>query len=1550
MRQNPIYGNCTSLSSWQSPLVNPHENYINPCFLTVLISCWNITIGVACIFQTANILFNNKYGYQHIRYSFGNPFLKESVGAVQLIKLALIVLQIICILVLPAISETNNPKIQTLLIQGLVLLFVVFPAHILESTRSVVASTSLLIYWLMAVFYLTVIAIVDTVSPYKVYSSGSRSFLGLEVCMLINALYILWLELACYSPSVELMNYYELNAWNKNNVYNIFKDFAFWWMDSSIRKVFKTDHLDFNELEPELPEIDVKHASMVFEENWKKAVESAKCNFRGKDIQDLHVSLYGVIIRSNWVAASRALFWHLLEFSLLFCQPFLLQRFLIFYTEFITARKEDELGPPFIEGAFITILLFFVAVFRFVSFNRGYNNIYLTNLLIRSAISKKIYDKAMNLSPEARKVKATGDIVNSMSVDVTFVERVFETMLNLFTEPIRLAVCLLSLHKVLGNATWFGFVVSVIIMPVCVWMNSRLYWYYNRSVEFKDERTRLTADVLNSIKSIKLYSWEKPIIERMNEVRNNKELNVLQELGILEAFSVLLWRFIPFFMTCACLMSFSIMLHGKLYPSVIFPALALLQILSEPILNFPMKISDLIESNISNKRLSKLFLLEEFDDNVVKRSYKKVNPHEVSISLKNATFVWPSLYNDDKEESSPIALRSVDFEARKGELSCIVGNVGSGKTSLLRATLGEIQMTEGDNSSVEVIGSIAFCSQSPWILNATIRENILFGAKFDKEFYWRTLEACQLLPDLDILSEGDHTTVGEKGISLSGGQKARVSLARAVYSRADIYLLDDILSAVDVHVGRNIISRVISKEGILSSKTIVLSTNNVNVLKHSDNIVLLKGGSIVERGIYTDMLSKDSEISRLISEFSRHLDEIHVDPLGAQSPFSPAILQSDVNADFSLAVARKQSIGAASAVSLGHDYGGEFDDFDEEYYKKKQSEEIGAKGKVNFKVYIEYFKACNFGFIFVYVIFYSVMVASEVGMNYILTNWSDENLKAGHNVDTAFYVLTYTALGITGAIFYFFGSVIVWKYSCIYGSRYFHDRMFKNILRAPMSFFETTPIGRLLNRFTEDINVIDFILMWQWTSLVDVLLHMFALFGVIVINLPLMIVIIIVLAVIYNSYRNYFIPFAREIKRLTSAYRSPIISSLQESMNGLETIRAYGQKRRFSQRNTKFLEQFNRASYSDISVKRWLSMRLNAISATILLFTTILILSTLVRDPFTLAMVGFIMTYAMNITSSINAIIQIWAELETRSIAVERLLEYCRVPTEALMEIEEAKPPVAWPQSGSIEFINYSTKYRDNSSPVLKNINVTIKPQEKVGIVGRTGAGKSSLTMALFRIIEPTEGYIEIDNINTSTLGLFDLRRHLGIIPQDSQTIEGTVRQNLDPFGQYSDTNIWRVLDLAHLKGHVEQMETKPNITKINQDKGGQGEHVLRDAHPTAKGLDAVVDEGGANLSAGQKQLMCLARALLNPSSILVLDEATASVDVQTDKIIQETIRKEFKDKTILTVAHRLETIMDSDKIMVLDNGELKEFGEPQELLKNEDGIFYLLCKEGGHI
>lgn len=501
-----------------------------------------------------------------------------------------------------------------------------------------------------------------------------------------------------------------------------------------------------------------------------------------------------------------------------------------------------------------------------------------------------------------------------------------------------------------------------------------------------------------------------------------------------------------------------------------------------------------------------------------------------------------------------------------------------------------------------------------------------------------------------------------------------------------------------------------------------------------------------------------------------------------------------------------------------------------------------------------------------------------------------------------------------------------------------------------MSFFDTTPVGRILNRFSDDIAMLDQQVLWCITTFFAFVLESFTRLSVVVINLPFMIIVIGVMFFIYNHVRKKFMPGSRELKRLSSTARSPIFSHVQESITGVETIRAYGEQKRFIHEIRVKVDNLTKIQQTVQGANRWLSMRLQGIAALIVLASSLLILLSIYRGRgFSPSMVGFIMSYVFSSTSTLNAIIRLWAEVETQAVGLERLIEYGNLPSEAELVIEDNRPPEQWPEHGGIEFNNYSTRYRAELDPVLIDISLKIRPGEKVGIVGRTGAGKSSLTLALFRLIEPYGGNITIDLINTSEIGLFDLRGKLNIIPQDAAAFEGTVRENLDPFQGYSDDRLWEVLELAHLKDHVEAMKTELKADKNNTRNTGQS-GLEPTTSETQVGLSAKISEGGSNLSAGQKQLMCLARALLKKSQVLVLDEATAAVDVQTDKIIQETIRAEFKEKTILTIAHRLDTIMDSDRVLVLDKDRVKEFDSPASLLADTSSEFYSLCKEGGYV
>lgn len=1605
---------CTFKHSLVTPLWNPHQSAPNPCFLASIMLLAYTFIGILIAYQILVVLFNNKFGPFPIKYSFGRPLLVRSVGLGQLLRLHSTSAHAVVLVALASINFSSTTaasvKMHSLSTLAAVTVFLALPLHFLESTRSIVASASLLVYWLVSFVLLVLVLLNDVFSPHKLFIPASDKYttslsLTCEVFLAANALIVFVLEHVFYKPSHELTDYFHLNDWKPQAQYNLVQKLLFTWINPLLNHAYNTDSIELEDVPPIL--IDLKSEVLVprFRDQW--AILTAKAAAQNEQIaanlpvklpdpenpeesssslQKVTPSLFFTLFRLHWGRILSAVVLGILEMCCTTIVPFLLQKFIVFFTQFSQGKGTED-APPFIVGVSWAVSIYLVSVVRYFSFNQMFIVLFKTQFAVESVLSTISYEKALLLSPEARRIKNTGEIVNHVSADVRDISGVLEIVSDIITTPLRLALCLFALYKLLGNSTWAGLAVSLVMVPLSSLTTVAIYTLFSVQMEYKDERTRLTSEILNSIKSIKLYSWERPMMKRLEDIRNNKELQTVRKIGIYNAGATFLWECIPFFISCAVYGVFGYFRKVPLTPSIVFPALSLFDLLTEPLFQIPSTLSQIAECKVSLSRVQSFFSMDEMDENIVKRTYNPLKPNDVSIKVEKASFVWSSA---DAHKKSPedvtYALKNIDFTARKAQLSCIVGRVGSGKTTLLKALVGEIPLITNDNSSVNVNGTIAYCAQNPWVLNSTVRENILFGKRYDKDFYQRTIEACQLTHDFSVLPDGDSTIVGEKGISLSGGQKARLSLARAVYSRADIYLLDDVLSAVDAHVGKRIILAVLSKEGMLGSKTIVLATNAIHVLKSADEIVFLQKGEIVERGTFKLVSSSGGLIAQMVAEHESNVegspadagaeadnvtgndaDQKHKNQKNNQTeaetvvdtyessddnearPLLPAVAAEfeDVNAStVPLAkVSTHATIGQASAVSFDHEY--EFEDDFGKQRREEEQKEKSEQGHVKLEVFLEFLKACRWPIIVAYVVLYWVVAGLAICGRLVLKQWSERNMQSGHNVQPLFYLALYASTGVIGGVVTFLSAYLAWSYSAFYSSKYFHDNMANGVLRSPMSFFDTTPIGRIMNRFSHDISVLDNQILWILISFFQLLMETVIRIGIVIYNLPFMSVIVLLLSVVYIYYRNRYIPGSRELTRLRSKLRSPVISHLQESVNGLETLRAYGENPRFIHSNRKKLDAVTRANFVLQCSNRWLSMRLQSIATFIVLTASILVLASLFTDStFSPGMVGFLMTYVFSSTSFLNAIIRYWSDLETRFVSVERLVEYSNLPSEAPEVIELSRPAESWPDNGGVVFSDYSTRYREGLDPVLKNISLDIKPLEKIGIVGRTGAGKSSLTLALFRIIEATSGSIAIDKVDTSTIGLFDLRSNLNIIPQDAHAFEGSVRENLDPFEQYSDEQLWKVLELAHLKEHVEAMKTEEKPDDGSKTKKKKN---VEDNKPQV-GLRAKVLEGGSNLSAGQKQLLCLARALLKDSRVLVLDEATAAVDVQTDKIIQETIRSEFKDKTILTIAHRLETIMDSDRVLVLDKGEVAEFDSVPALLGNKEGIFYSLCKEGGFL
>lgn len=797
--------------------------------------------------------------------------------------------------------------------------------------------------------------------------------------------------------------------------------------------------------------------------------------------------------------------------------------------------------------------------------------------------------------------------------------------------------------------------------------------------------------------------------------------------------------------------------------------------------------------------------------------------------------------------------------------------------------------------TVNVDGSVAYVAQQAWIQNATLQDNILFGKSMNVDFYRKVINACALTYDFDILPAGDQTEIGEKGINLSGGQKQRVSLARAIYSEAEIYLFDDPLSAVDSHVGKHIFDRVLGPTGLLTGKTRFLVTHGISYLPFVDQIIVLSNGTITSAGSYKDFTNPENNYCDTFITFLN----------------SQTTLQGESNESIGSknSLVREDSIKADEVKTLGKNEKTEVSNL--------INKETVETGNVGIKIYMKYIRNIGIWFTAIIAIMMVLTQVSSIYSNIWLAKWVNDP-KAEERSIRDEYLGVYGVLGFSQSVTLCLSTTLL-AIGSLRACRNFHQRLLHKILRLPMSFFDSTPIGRIINRFSRDIDTIDddipiALRIWILTFFIVI-----SIFVVIVYSTPMFFMVMIPIGITYYFILVVHVSTSRQIIRLQSVTRSPIYSHFSETITGQSTIRAYGAQARFIDESTKRVDFNQKFSYMTVIANRWIGVRLETVGSLVILFAAIFAI--VGRDHISPAIVGLSISYALQITNMLNILVRTTTEMESKIVSVERIEDYATLEQEA--EWVLPKDDNSWPQEGTIQFKNYCMRYRKELEPVLYDISLKVENGEKIGIVGRTGSGKSSLTMALFRINEADSGSILIDNKSIDCVGLYALRSKITIIPQDPFLFSGTLRVNIDPFSMHTDEEIWRALENAHLKEFV---------TGLNN------------------GLWFRVAEGGENLSVGQRQLLCLARALLRKPKILILDEATAAIDYETDNIIQETIREEFKDCTVLTIAHRLNTIMDSDRILVLEKGRIVEFDSPAVLLANTRSYFYKMAKKSSLI
>ncbi|KAI9074946.1 hypothetical protein K1719_043109 [Acacia pycnantha] len=1141
-------------------------------------------------------------------------------------------------------------------------------------------------------------------------------------------------------------------------------------------------------------------------------------------------------------------------------------------------------GEPGWIGYVYAFSIFVGVVFGVLCEAQYFQNVMRVGFRLRSTLVAAVFRKSLKLTHEARKQFASGKITNLMTTDAEALQQICQSLHTVWSAPFRIIVALVLLYQQLGVASLLGALLLVLLFPIQTFIISRMQKWSKEGLQRTDKRIGLMNEILAAMDTVKCYAWESSFQSKVQVVRDD-ELSWFRKASLLGACNGFILNSIPVFVT---VLSFGVftLLGGDLTPSRAFTSLSLFAVLRFPLFMLPNIITQVVNANVSLKRLEELLLAEER----VLMPNPPLEPGLPAISVKNGNFSW------DAKAGRP-TLSNVNLDVPAGNLVAIVGGTGEGKTSLISAMLGELPPTA--DATVVIRGTVAYVPQISWIFNATVRDNILFGSRFDPVRYEKSIDVSELQHDLELLPGGDLTEIGERGVNISGGQKQRVSMARAVYSNSDVYIFDDPLSALDAHVARQVFDKCI--KGELRGKTRVLVTNQLHFLSEVDRIMLVHDGMVKEEGTFEE-LSNHGPLFQKLMENAGKMEEYAEENRDTETNDQDTSSKSVPNGQTNDMAKIENKPKEAKSVLI-----------------KQEERETGV---VSLKVLQRYKNALG-GFWVVLVLFtcYILTEVLRVSSSTWLSHWTDQSASKGYN--PGYYNLIYAALSFCQVLVTLTNSfwLII---SSLYAAKRLHDAMLHSILRAPMLFFHTNPLGRIINRFAKDLgdidrNVAPFVNMFL--GQVSQLLSTFILIGIV--STMSLWAIMPLLVVFYGAYL-YYQSMAREVKRLDSISRSPVYAQFGEALNGLSTIRAYKAYDRMADINGKAVDNNIRFTLVNMSGNRWLAIRLETLGGIMIWFTAsfaVLQNGRAENQQAFASTMGLLLSYALNITSLLTGVLRLASLAENSLNAVERVGTYVDLPSEAPSIIESNRPPPGWPSSGSIRFEDVVLRYRPELPPVLHGLSFTIFPSDKVGVVGRTGAGKSSMFNALFRLVELERGKILIDDCEIAKFGLTDLRKVLGIIPQSPVLFSGTVRFNLDPFNEHNDADLWEALERAHLKDVIRR---------------------------SSLGLEAEVSEGGENFSVGQRQLLSLARALLRRSKILVLDEATAAVDVRTDALIQKTIREEFKSCTMLIIAHRLNTIIDCDRILLLDGGRIREYGTPEELLSNDGSAFSKMVQSTG--
>ncbi|KAM3358614.1 putative ABC transporter C family member 15 [Capsicum galapagoense] len=1142
-------------------------------------------------------------------------------------------------------------------------------------------------------------------------------------------------------------------------------------------------------------------------------------------------------------------------------------------TSFVNFLSEKKDESNWQEGMILAFIFFFAKTIEWLSQRQWYFGAHRIGVRVRAALMALIYKRTLSIKCGGTK---DGKIINLVNIDVERIGDFCWYIHGVWLLPVQVIIALLILYRNLGAAPSAAALLSTIFVMVSnTPLASMQEQLHSKIMEAKDVRIKATSETLKSMRVLKLHSWESTFLKKLLQLREKERGWLKRYLYTCSAVAFLFWAS-P---TLVSVVTFGvcIILKTPLTSGAVLSALATFRILQEPIYNLPELISMVAQTKVSVDRIQD-FLREE--DQKKLTSYHTPNATDMAIELEPGEYAWGT--NESKKSTIKITEK---IRIMKGWKVAICGSVGSGKSSLLCSIMGEIPRVSG--SSVKINGSKAFVPQSVWMQTGTVRDNVLFGKEMYKACYDDVVERCALKRDIEMWADGDLNLVGERGMNLSGGQKQRIQLARAIYSDSDIYLLDDPFSAVDAQTGAHMFKKCLIQ--LLHDKTVVYATHQLEFLDVSDLILVLKEGRIVQSGKYNKLIADpDGELQRHMVAHSKSLDQVN--PSQKCSCLTKGKHQNN-----QIEVEECLKDLTCDNRILG-----------------KSQQEDAVSGRVKWKVYSTFVTSAYRGALVLPVLLCQVLFQGlQMASNYWIAWGTEEGRVTRERLIGIFVLIS------GGSSFFILGRAVMLSTIAIETAQKLYIGMIKSLFRAPLSFFDSNPSSRILNRSSTDQSIVDTDIPYRLAGLAFALIQLLSIV-VLMSNVAWQIFLLFLLVLAISMwYQAYYITTARELARMIGIQKAPILHHFSESLTGVAIIRCFNLEDRFLKKNLNLIDNYSRVVFHNSATMEWLCVRINFLF-NLIFFFLLVILAHLPREAIDPSLAGLAATYGLNLN-----VLQAWViwnlcNVENKMISVERILQFSNVRSEAPLIIEKSRPKPDWPLKGRIEIKDLHVQYSPDLPRVLKGITCTFPAGKKIGIIGRTGSGKSTLIQALFRVVEPSEGCILVDGIDISKIGLQDLRSKLSMIPQDPTLFDGTIRTNLDPLLQHTDQEIWEVLQKCHLADIVKQ---------------------------DIRLLDAPVEEDGENLSVGQRQIVCLARVLLQKRRILVLDEATASVDTETDNVIQKTIREETNGCTVITVAHRIPTVIDNDLVLVLAEGKILEFDTPNQLLRNTSAFSNLVAE-----